>query len=392
MAGNPATPRPLRVLFIGNSYTYYNNMPELFSKLAETGKAGVGEVRMVAPGGYRLKDHWKEGDALRTLHEGRWHYVVLQDQSTLGVEQWIEGKRHVTSDEVFRPYAEKWAAEIRKSGAVLVFFLTWAGIDTPEDQPALNYAYTSAARETQGRVAPVGVAWERVRQQWPSVNLFSIGRGSHPSPEGSYLAACTIYATIFQKSPVGMPARIEGTPVNLDTAKVEAGKETVLVDLPPGVATALQTAAWDAFEEQRKSGGYLKVKPVPPPKLPPLPVGAPLSPEVLKGTWTGKILFYPEGPVEMTLQLYGEQEGHAHLQMQYNSRDLADESLNVAHFHLGYDEFTFSDPRSSGVANLPVRFRCVLAQDGRLHGMAESVITDQTPPVRLIGDFVLEKH
>ncbi|MGD0309351.1 MAG: hypothetical protein ABSC02_08680 [Acidobacteriota bacterium] len=63
--------RPLRVLFIGNSYTYFNNLPEIFTRLAQAGNQRAVEARMVAPGGWRLKDHWEKGEALKVLHEGK---------------------------------------------------------------------------------------------------------------------------------------------------------------------------------------------------------------------------------------------------------------------------------------------------------------------------------
>jgi len=148
--------RPTRVLFIGNSYTYFNNLPEIFARLAQAGGRGKVETRMDAPGGWRLKDHWEKGEARKALRDGRWDFVVLQDQSTLGVNDYFEGKPRVTSDEVFKPYAEKWAAAIREAGATPVFYLTWARKATPEDQAALNYAYMTAAREGKAVVAPVG--------------------------------------------------------------------------------------------------------------------------------------------------------------------------------------------------------------------------------------------
>jgi hypothetical protein len=76
-------PRTLHVLFIGNSYTYVNNMPEIFKKLALAGNQGDVETTLIAPGGWRLKDHWERGEALKALHEKNWDIVVLQEQSTL---------------------------------------------------------------------------------------------------------------------------------------------------------------------------------------------------------------------------------------------------------------------------------------------------------------------
>ena len=384
-------PAHFRVLFIGNSYTYFNNLPEMFAKLAESGKRGPVDVEMVAPGGYRLKDHWEKGKAREVLHDGKWDYVVLQDQSTLGVTYWVEGKAHVTSDVIFHPYALMWAEEVRKAGATPTFFLTWAGKDTPEDQPALNDAYTRAAKESQSRVAPVGVAWQQVRQQNPALSLFYVGRGSHPSVEGSYLAACALYATIFESSPVGLPGKIDGHPVNLDTEKVESDKTTVLVDLNANVAAALQNAAWNAFEQQRKNGGYLNTQHALTPIIPPLPSAEALSAQSLEGYWAGKILFYPVGPVDMALQFHHEPDWNVKLELRYHSKDFPDESLNVSDLYLGNDEFTFSDPKSAGVDNLAVRFRGVLGADGKLHGTAESVTAVGDPPVRVIGDWLLEK-
>src|SRR5262249_13693322 len=131
-----------RILFVGNSYTYFNDLPEIVSGLARYGNQCTVQTRMVAPGGWRLKDHWEKGIARQLLDAEKWDFVVLQDQSTLGMDYWVDGKGHVNSDAVFRPYALKWAAAVRASGAMPVFFLTWAGENAPEDQPALNCAYT----------------------------------------------------------------------------------------------------------------------------------------------------------------------------------------------------------------------------------------------------------
>jgi hypothetical protein len=239
--------RPLRLLFIGNSYTYVNNLPEMFSKLAEAGRHPV-ETVMVAPGGWRLQDHWEKGEAPKVLRGGKWDYVVLQEQSTLATNFLLDGKPRVKNDEAFRPWAEKWSAEIGKTGARPVFYLTWARKATPEDQSVLTDAYMRAAKSNQALVAPVGIAWSQVRQQNPSIELFFTD-GSHPSPAGTYLAACTFYAAIFHASPVGLPAKITGHPVTLASGLVSSDTTAVLVDLAPADAQALQAAAWAAWQQ-----------------------------------------------------------------------------------------------------------------------------------------------
>ena len=249
--------RPQRLLFVGNSYTYFNNLPEMFAKLAEAGHRQV-EASMVAPGGWRLKDHWDKGDTLKIVREGRWDYVVLQEQSTLGVHVVVDGKPRVTSDGVFRPYADKWAAEIRNAGATPVFYLTWARRLTPEDQDVLNGAYVRAAKNNGALLVPVGIAWDQVRRQNPSIELF-YADGSHPSPAGTYLAACTFYGTIFDSNPAGLPGRIIGKPVNLLTGQVEPDKTAVLVDLPARDAKLLQSAAWSACQKRGREVSLIHI-------------------------------------------------------------------------------------------------------------------------------------
>lgn len=258
-----------RVLFVGNSYTYYNNLPAVFEQLARAGHQPGVEARMVTAGGATLRDLWQKGEALRALRGARWSHVVLQEQSTLGINYLLDGKPRVTSDEAFRPWAVRWAEEVAKTGAAATFYLTWARRDTPDDQAALNHAYMRAAREGHAAVAPVGLAWARVRAQNPSLQLFD-DDGSHPSPAGTYLAACALYASIFDRDPTGLPATVRGPRINAAGAPVEADKAAVLVDLPAEQAQVLQAAAWAAAQELKRGGGYIDAPPAPAPQGGPL--------------------------------------------------------------------------------------------------------------------------
>ena len=384
-----------RILFLGNSYTYFNNLPALVSELARAGQQCKVETRMVAPGGKRLKDHWESPASHEALNSQAWDFVILQDQSTLGTRYYFEGNARVGGDEIFRSYAERWADEIRKHHATPIFFLTWARRATPDDQAALNYAYTHAAKMTHAVVAPVGLAWARVREKNPAVDLY-YRDGSHPSPEGSYLAACAIYATIFGKNPVNLPTRITGAPVNLETEQVEPDKSAVLVDLPPSVAAILQSAAWRAWQELKRHGEYLDVHPVPLPSIT-LPAGEPLTPEGLEGTWRGQVRFYPgAGPTEMVLQF--RRDGNTwkgHLNINYSVKDFASESLDVVNLQVGPREFTFSDPSSAGVNKNKIVFRGVRF-GSELRGVAETKVQGKVEgedyTLELLGDWVLHRE
>ncbi|MDT8070850.1 MAG: hypothetical protein ROO76_22030 [Terriglobia bacterium] len=262
----------LRVLFIGNSYTYFNNLPEMFARLAEAGHQKKIVYEMQARGGLSLKDHWNRTATRNALANEKWDYVVLQDQSTLGNNFYFEGKRRIFSDELFHTYAVDFANAIKDAGAIPVFYLTWASKTVPENQAALNAAYMRVTRETKGIVSPVGIAWAEVEKEEPSINLF-YRDSSHPSPAGTYLSACVFYATLFGRSPVGLPSRLSVGPVNLYPGTPSPGKNAVLIDLPPAQARKLQQAAWDASVYVRLHGTDIPTTLPPAPAVPATPPG-----------------------------------------------------------------------------------------------------------------------
>ena len=382
----------LRVLFIGNSYTYFHNLPEIFAKLAEAGHQKKIIYTMQAPGGLRLKDHWARPDTRTALSTGKWDYVVLQDQSTLGTNYYFEGKPRIPSDDLFHPYAVDFAKAIKDAGAIPVFYLTWARKKVPEDQAALNAAYMRATRETKSIIAPAGLAWAEIEKDDPSINLF-YRDGSHPSPAGTYLNACVFYATIFGRSPVGLPSRITGTPVNLDTEKLQNGTTAVLVDLPSAEARKLQQAAWDASVYIRLHGPSIPTRLPPVPTLAPLPTSQPIDEASLRGNWTGQILFFPVGPVDMTLRLQPSTTGWTgHLNLQYHAKDIPDESLDLADLKVTDHEITFTDPKSAEVSNLPVHFVGVLSAAGEMQGTAETSVDKGDDSVKVLGNWKLVRR
>jgi hypothetical protein len=233
-----------RVLFVGNSYTYFNNLPQLVSGLARSAPDHfVMETEMVTVGGATLKRHWEEGKALAAIKRGDWNYVVLQEQSTLGMSPVVDGIPQISDPKNFHEYARLFDAEIKKVGAKTIFYMTWARQNSPESQSLLTDAYQRIARELNDGVAPVGLAWESALKKNPKLSLH-IQDKSHPTPMGSYLAACVFYATIYGKSPVGLPNQILGNPTDT-TGKIKDGPMTTLADLDPSDAKLLQQIAWE---------------------------------------------------------------------------------------------------------------------------------------------------
>ena len=123
---------PLRVLFVGNSYTYFNNAPEIFAELARAQAPGrTIEARMVAIPGETLISLWQRSNAREILRSSKWDYVVLQDQSQLG-DGLREGKFVVNEPTLLHWGVRLFDAEIKKHGAKTVLLLTWSRRAEPE--------------------------------------------------------------------------------------------------------------------------------------------------------------------------------------------------------------------------------------------------------------------
>ncbi len=193
-----------RVLFIGNSFTFVNDLPGEFAQLARSGGNRT-KVDMVAEGGWTLAQHAASVGSLDKIKSAQWDFVVVQEQSQIpAVEQ-----SRVT---MMFPAARSLAFIIGQAGATPLFFLTWGHRDGyPENgmgnyasmQAQLNNGYLRIANELAAPIAPVGAAWQMALVRNIGLDLWQPD-GSHPSPQGTYLAACVFYATIFRRSPEGL--------------------------------------------------------------------------------------------------------------------------------------------------------------------------------------------
>lgn len=218
---------PESFLMLGNSYTAYNGLVGLVGTALELGGAGplVSEAR--TPGGYRLVQHLTDtAAASHPLYDGgldagtRWSFVVLQEQSQ--IPSFYPGNDEYDGSMAAAAGLARIAAE---RGATVVLFMTWGRRDGDTDNPALNpdFPTMSARLETGYRdmaaailgetgvaplIAPVGPAFSRVydavvaRGEDPleagsAFHRLYSGDGSHPSREGTYLAACVIAETMM---------------------------------------------------------------------------------------------------------------------------------------------------------------------------------------------------
>jgi hypothetical protein len=202
--GLPAAPSA-RVLFIGNSYTFENDLPQMVAALAQAGGRPLG-TGMLAVGGATLAQHLGTLATADTLAEQRWDFVVLQEQSVIPA---LASQR---SAQMY-PAARELIRAVRARGARPVLLLTWGRRDGLAEagfrdfagmQAQLTAGYLALADELDVAVAPAGEAWRAALANDPGLALWQ-DDGSHPSQLGSYLTACVVYAALFRASPEGLP-------------------------------------------------------------------------------------------------------------------------------------------------------------------------------------------
>ncbi|NJN14891.1 MAG: hypothetical protein HC822_00540 [Oscillochloris sp.] len=194
----------MRLLFIGNSYTSVNDLPAMLAGLARSGGHRL-ETAALTNGGWRLADHLAATETLDTIRSSQWDYVVLQEQSQIPA---VEALRTTQ----MYPAARALIQPIEESGATPLFFVTWGhrggwperGLpDYRPMQAQILQGYSALASELAVPLVPVGSAWQAAVREYPQLQLWQ-SDGSHPSAQGTYLAACVFYAVLFQESPEGL--------------------------------------------------------------------------------------------------------------------------------------------------------------------------------------------
>ncbi|WP_347175268.1 SGNH/GDSL hydrolase family protein [Polaribacter uvawellassae] len=188
----------LKVLFVGNSYTYYSNLPKMVSDLSKNSSTFI-KTRMSAIGGARLKYHYNNERGLKTkelIKNGDFDIVVLQEQS-MGT---------LSNKQEFHFYSKKLSDLIKKKGAKPYFFTTWSREKAPETQKIITNVYKEAAEQNNGVAVLVGEAWKLAKKKQPSIKLYTKD-GSHPNSLGTLLTA-----SVFLKKLIGLlPSKIDNT-------------------------------------------------------------------------------------------------------------------------------------------------------------------------------------
>jgi hypothetical protein len=195
-----AQPGPTRILFIGNSLTYANDLPAMVCALARSaGRQATCET--VAKPDYGLEEHWNDREARQAIARG-WDVVVLQQ----GPSALPESRRLLIS------FARRFDAEITKAGARTALYMVWPSRTRRGDFPGVSQSYAAAARDVKGLLLPAGDAWRAAWAIDAALPLYGPD-GFHPSVMGTHLAALVIYEQIFASAPPAGPVPAEAQPV-----------------------------------------------------------------------------------------------------------------------------------------------------------------------------------
>ena len=229
---------PTSAIYIGNSFFYFNN--SLHGHVGQLVVATVPAFRFrsvsvtISGSGFDWHDveSYFRPNAVGSYSFDRDNNIVFNDPKgkLFDVAIMMDCSQcpiHPQLRKVFLDYAKKHSDTVRKHGAMPVFFMSWAYADKPEMTAELAEAYTQAGNENHAFVIPAGLAFARSISKRPDVNLY-VPDKRHPSLMGTYLAACTVYASLFKKSPVEL--------------KYSAGMDEA-------TAKYLQTVAWETVQE-----------------------------------------------------------------------------------------------------------------------------------------------
>jgi hypothetical protein len=180
--------KKINVLFLGNSLTYSNNLPELMKQVAASDSVEL-NYRSICFPNYALIDHWNDGNAQQEIASGKYNFVIVQQ----GPSSQEEGRRYLLE------WGLKFDSLCDKHRAKLVSYMVWPAKERAGDFAGVFESYKLLADTTNGIFSPAGKAWQLVWEENPEFKLYGADN-FHPNGRGSLLAAMVLYGTIMKRS------------------------------------------------------------------------------------------------------------------------------------------------------------------------------------------------
>lgn len=381
----------LRVLFVGNSVTYYNNMPAMLEAIASANPEGPAiTTELHAAGGRELAEALELTELIELVRSGDWDLVVLQEQSRLGNTNFVNGRNVVADPEPFFEATRAWTQLATAHGAQALLLASWLDRDEAEREwEMVGWAFREIGREAAIPVLGLDLAWKHASQVSPEIDLYDADQ-FHPSGLGSLLIATSIYmqiARLDDARTVVLPSTFSGAYIEPGDGAVDPDRIVELGRFDDEELRAIRTIATES-----KKLEFSKSRPPLPeyPRLPDQPVTDTTATD-FAGNWTGEARHYPNflpWPGRMTLELTADSVGHLAGRLSIEFEDVkfkvnaTFEGLEVVDGRL-----VFEDP--DGPEDSVIRYEGILDADGTLIGVANLIKEGST--MRMTGDWRLEK-
>ncbi|MGD8495098.1 MAG: hypothetical protein PVF05_02840 [Gemmatimonadales bacterium] len=204
----PAADGSLRVLFIGNSLTAFNDLPGMLDSLLRAEGTEDLTIASIARPNYGLEDHWSQQVTHDVIAEG-WDVVVLQQGPSA-----TEGRPSLLE------YSGIFAAAIRDAGGIPALYMVWPAEARSFDFPGVSDSYSDAADRVGGLLFPAGEAWLEAWELDPDVELYGPDR-FHPGPLGTYAAALVMYEQLSGRDPRELSGGVPGYPDAASSADLD---------------------------------------------------------------------------------------------------------------------------------------------------------------------------
>lgn len=183
VSGDPLS-KPIRVLFVGNSLTYINDIPALVKELGKADSILV-EYKTIAKPDYGLDDHLNEGVVQKEINKGKYDYVVVQQGPSALPE----------SQAVLISSVQKYKTLCDRAKTKLALYMVWPSRSRIFDLDNVIYSYSNAGKKNNAIICAAGLAWKKTWAVDPGITLYG-SDGFHPELAGSLLAALVIYGTL----------------------------------------------------------------------------------------------------------------------------------------------------------------------------------------------------
>ncbi|MGK0413887.1 MAG: hypothetical protein ACJA1B_002103 [Polaribacter sp.] len=214
--------KSIKVLFVGNSFTYYNNLPHVVSAMAKSQGYAI-DTRHSTVGNATLKEHWKSKRGAQTrkmIEDEQWDYVIFNNHSLSTIKK----------PKDFIEYSKKFADLVKEKGAEPIFMMTWAYKSNPLMLLEIEKKYQELSVLSETAIIPCGSLFAASLQNRPDLELFHDNK--HPSQNGTYLLGLSFYKYFIGK-------KITYIPENLSTLD-KNGQRLYLLFTKPKDANFMQ--------------------------------------------------------------------------------------------------------------------------------------------------------